>query len=119
MSGGRAIELDRTRSVGEIVRAALDLYRSYPLLFLILAAAVMVPYELVVLALTGRGPLGHAHEGFVTLVLLSVLSFSLIGPTILASFMALTMAVLYFDLLAREKTGPQTRDRDEYQHVRT
>jgi len=84
MTRGAEIELNRTRSIEEILRAALDLYRRYPLLFLILAAAVMVPYDLIVLAATGRGPFGHAHESLVTFTLLTVLSFSLISPLISA-----------------------------------
>lgn len=56
------LEARSPRSVGEIVRAAGALYRRYPLLFAILAAAVIVPYELIVLAATGYGPLRHGHE---------------------------------------------------------
>lgn len=79
-----SIELDRRRSVGEILRLALDLYRDYPWLFLILAAAVMAPYDLAILAVVGRGPLARAHESFAVNTLLSVLNFSLIGPLISA-----------------------------------
>jgi hypothetical protein len=61
MSPGLGVELDRERSVVEIVRAALGLYRRYPLLFLILAGGVMVPYGLLVLAVTGRPLLSRAH----------------------------------------------------------
>jgi hypothetical protein len=78
------VELDRERSVVEIVRASLGLYRRYPLLFLILAGAVMVPYGVVVLVLTGHPPLSRAHESFPTSMLLFVLSFSLITPLISA-----------------------------------
>ncbi len=78
------IALDRRRSIAEILRAAMDLYRAFPLLFLILAAAVIVPYELAVLAATGNGPFGIAHDSFAVSQLLSILSFSLIGPLISA-----------------------------------
>lgn len=84
MSQVPSIDLDRRRSVGEILRLALGLYRDYPWLFLVLAAVVMAPYDLAVLAVAGRGPLGHAHESFVVSTLLSVLSVSLIGPLISA-----------------------------------
>jgi hypothetical protein len=84
MTGAAAIDLHRRRSVGEIVLAALHLYRRYPVLFLILAAAVMAPYDLAVLAATGRGPFAHAHESFAVSTLLTVLNFSLIGPLISA-----------------------------------
>ena len=78
------IDLDRGRSIGEILRATLVLYRAFPLLFLVLAAALIVPYDLVVLAATGHGPLGRAHENTVIWLLLNVLSFSLISPLISA-----------------------------------
>jgi hypothetical protein len=84
MSPGLGVELDRERSVGEIVHAALRLYRRYPLLFLVLAGAVMVPYGLVVLAVTGHPPLSRAREGFPASLLMFVLSFSLITPLISA-----------------------------------
>lgn len=72
MSPGLGVQLDRERSVVEIVRASLGLYRRYPLVFLILAGAVMVPYGLLVLAATGHPPLSRAHEGFATSMLLFV-----------------------------------------------
>jgi len=40
------------RSARQLVQAALELYREYPLLFLVLAAGVIVPYEVIVLAAT-------------------------------------------------------------------
>ena len=76
-----SIELNRQRPVGEILRLALDLYRDYPWLFLILAAAVIAPYDLGVLAVAGYGPLRHPRESFAVSMLLSVLNFSLIGPS--------------------------------------
>jgi hypothetical protein len=50
-------EFERPRSVAEIIGEALDIYQRYPLLFLVLALMVIAPYELVVLAITGHGPL--------------------------------------------------------------
>jgi hypothetical protein len=58
---GRQLDLTEPRSVWGIVRTALWLYARYPLLFLTLAGAVVVPYELVVLALSGFGPLRQEH----------------------------------------------------------
>ncbi|HEY1457224.1 MAG TPA: hypothetical protein VGF15_01790 [Solirubrobacteraceae bacterium] len=84
MDRAQAIDLDRERSVGEILGSALDLYRAYPLLFLTLAVVVMAPYDLVVLAATGQGPLGQAHERFATALLVQILGFSLVGPLISA-----------------------------------
>ena len=37
------------RSAHELVQAAFSLYRRYPLLFFILASAVIVPFEVIVL----------------------------------------------------------------------
>jgi hypothetical protein len=84
MNREKSIELNRRRSIEEILRLALELYRDYPWLFLILAAAVMAPYDLAVLAVAGRGPLGHARESFAVGTLLTVLNFSLVGPLISA-----------------------------------
>jgi hypothetical protein len=44
------------RSVGALFAATVAVYRRYPLLFPTLAAAVIVPYHLVVLAATGHDP---------------------------------------------------------------
>lgn len=85
MESEDAVGLDRQRSIWQIIRAALGLYRSYPLLFLILAVAVIAPYQLFVLALTGAGPLAHGtHTSFQTKVLLDLVDFSLAGPLISA-----------------------------------
>lgn len=54
------VDLSEPRSVWAIVGTALSLYARYPLLFLLLAGAVVVPYELLVLALSGYGPLRQA-----------------------------------------------------------
>jgi hypothetical protein len=80
----RWIDLDRERSISEILRTTLVLYRVFPLLFLILAAAVIVPYDFAVLAATGHGPFGGAHDSFAVTQLLNVLGFSLISPLISA-----------------------------------
>jgi hypothetical protein len=58
------IDLGRRRSTPEILRSALELDREYPWLFFSLAAAVMAPYLLAVLAVTGHGPLTRYHESF-------------------------------------------------------
>jgi hypothetical protein len=51
--GESASGLAVPRSAGRLVIATLKLYRRYPLLFLILAASVIIPYELLVLAVAG------------------------------------------------------------------
>lgn len=58
------IALEQPRSVAGLLRATLGLYRDYPLLFALLALAVIAPYELARLAATGTGPLaGSAGHG--------------------------------------------------------
>ena len=70
------------RSARQLVRAALELYRRYPLLFLVLAAGVIVPYEVIVLAATGAGPFAHGSLGFGTSTLLTLIGLGLIGPLV-------------------------------------
>lgn len=48
------------RSAPRLFAATFGLYRRYPALFLFLAAAVIVPYELIALAATGSGPFSSA-----------------------------------------------------------
>ncbi|MGH2963954.1 MAG: hypothetical protein ACRDMH_01050 [Solirubrobacterales bacterium] len=67
-----------------VVLATFRLYSRYPILFLVLALGVVVPYDVIVLAATGTGP--SAREGLsVELSLtLFLLSSVLIGPLISA-----------------------------------
>ncbi len=87
-SGG-AYELDASKpmSIAQIVRAAGALYWRYPLLFAILAAAVIVPFELIVLAVTGYGPLRHGHVNAGAYWLLLLIRSSLITPLVSALHM--------------------------------
>lgn len=79
------LALDQERSIWRIIRDALVLYRRFPLLFMTLAVAVIAPYELFVLVLTGAGPLAHgAHRTFAAIVLVDLVDFSLAGPLISA-----------------------------------
>jgi hypothetical protein len=50
------------KSVRAIVAETFALYRRYPLLFVLLALGVTVPYDLLVLAATGSGPLAKNSE---------------------------------------------------------
>jgi uncharacterized protein DUF2510 len=68
----------RPRRAGEVVSAAFRLYGRYPLLFLILAAGVIVPYDLIALAAIGTDPTIQAQ------VLYGVLGYILISPLISA-----------------------------------
>jgi hypothetical protein len=75
-------DIKREHSVASIIAQALDLYQSYPLLFATLALAVVVPYEVAVLALTGTTTLSGAKGS--AGILLSLLDYVLVGPLISA-----------------------------------
>jgi hypothetical protein len=78
------IQLDRQRSVAAIVEATAKIYIRYPVLFAVLALAVVAPYELAVLAITGHGPLGRGDESGAARWVLLVLEPALIAPLISA-----------------------------------
>jgi hypothetical protein len=59
------LDLDRPRSIWEMLTAAFGLYWRVPILFLAFAAIIVVPYELIVLAIAGSGPFTQGHLGFV------------------------------------------------------
>jgi hypothetical protein len=84
MTGAPRVELNEPRSVGAILTTAGALLRAYPLLFTILALAVMAPFELAVLAITGYGPLRSGHEDTTVTILVLVARSALIGPLISA-----------------------------------
>ncbi|HYC80980.1 MAG TPA: hypothetical protein VEB65_04290 [Solirubrobacterales bacterium] len=69
------------RSTPRLIADAFGLYRRYPLLFLALAAAVIVPYELIVLAATGDGDVSGSSA---TAWALSLLDLFLVGPLVSA-----------------------------------
>jgi hypothetical protein len=78
-------QLERPRSVAEIIGEALDTYQRYPLLFMTLALGVIVPYELAVLAVTGEGPLAtQSHRSADVGILLFLLDYALVQPLISA-----------------------------------
>jgi hypothetical protein len=81
---GGTIEIERERSAPELVSATFSVYQRFPLLFLILAAGVVMPYELIVLAVTGAGPLSLREVSGSTSLTLSVIDVFLIGPLISA-----------------------------------
>lgn len=72
------------RSAHQLVVGAFALYRRYPLLFLVLAAGVIVPYEVIVLAATGAGPFAHASLSLGVGSLLTLIELALIGPLVSA-----------------------------------
>jgi hypothetical protein len=78
------IDLAVPRSLRQILGAALRLYARYPWLFLILALAVIAPFDLAVLAVTGNGPLTRGHESFASSLTLSLLRTTLVAGLIAA-----------------------------------
>jgi uncharacterized membrane protein YhaH (DUF805 family) len=76
--------MTRPRSTAEVLGATLVLYAKYPLLFAGLAAAVVVPYELIVLAATGTAPFGQQHTSAGTALTLVLIEFVIVGPLISA-----------------------------------
>src|SRR5262249_983098 len=74
----------RPRGIGAIIGSTVRLYARYPLLFPVLAAVVLVPYALVVLAAPGRHPGYASHVGGTAEVVLATLPFILINPLVSA-----------------------------------
>jgi hypothetical protein len=66
--------------VAEIVVAAVRLFANHPLLFTLLALAVVAPYELLVLAATGSPPLGGSLHSASTTLTLGLVDVALVGP---------------------------------------
>jgi hypothetical protein len=82
---GLSIDLNRERSTWAILRATGRLYRDYPWLFLLLALAVIAPWDLIKLAITGVGPFGQfRNASFLERQPLDLLNLSLIGPLVSA-----------------------------------
>lgn len=85
MEASQLNDIERERSVGEILSAALAIYRRYPLLFAVLAFGVIAPYELAKLAVTGAGPFGGGGSGNAGAVaLFQLIYYVLVGPLISA-----------------------------------
>lgn len=80
-----SIDLNRERSTWTILRSTVRLYRDYHWLFLLLALAVIAPWDLIKLALTGTGPFGQLrHASFLERQPLNLLNISLIDPLVSA-----------------------------------
>jgi hypothetical protein len=85
MESTESNEIERPRSVAQIIGEALDIYQRYPLLFLTLALGVIAPYDLAVLAIAGRGPLAsNAHQNVGVSWLLLLLDTAMVGPLVSA-----------------------------------
>jgi hypothetical protein len=78
------LALERPRSIWEMLVATVELYRRVPVLFLAFAAIVVVPYEVIVLVITGKGPFEVGQMAFVPRQLLIVIDSFLVTPLISA-----------------------------------
>jgi hypothetical protein len=72
------------RSARGLIADTLRLYWRYPLLFLALAASVIVPYQLIVLAATGTGPLSRSDLSLPVSMSLSITDLALAGSLVSA-----------------------------------
>ncbi|HUC06810.1 MAG TPA: hypothetical protein VMR96_01875 [Solirubrobacterales bacterium] len=72
------------RSAHQLIADTVGLYRRYPLIFPALAAAVIVPYDAVVLGTTGSGALTESSLSAGVGFLLTVIEWCLVGPLISA-----------------------------------
>jgi hypothetical protein len=72
------------RSALALALATFRLYGLYPLLFIVLAAIVVVPYDLAVLAITGAGPLELGRLAFGVPLLLMPIDLLLVSPLVSA-----------------------------------
>lgn len=84
MDGGSNLELSQSRSIQELVTTAFAFYRRVPILFLVLAAIVVIPYEAIVLAVTHKGPLAQGQMAFIPRQLLLGIDSFLVTPLISA-----------------------------------
>jgi hypothetical protein len=76
--------LSEPRPVHKLLIGAVDLYRRYPLLFFVLAAGVIVPYDLIVLAATSTGSFSRGSVEVGVSFLLTLADWALISPLISA-----------------------------------
>lgn len=68
------LDLNSPRTIGQILKAALQLYARLPLLFIFLAGIVVVPFEIVVVLLAqGKGGLSVSTNLVVRLVQLALI----------------------------------------------
>jgi hypothetical protein len=86
MTSGRSIGIDlrRRKRVAEVLGDAVRCYGHYPVLFAVLALGVVLPYTLIVLAVTGAPPLGQQHVSARTALILVLLDLLLVTPLISA-----------------------------------
>ena len=69
---------------GGPVGAAFHMYRRYPVMFFLLAVGVVVPYDLIALAITAVGPNSHAAADLGAQLVLTLLDWVLVSPFVSA-----------------------------------
>lgn len=79
-----AVDLTRPRGVFEIVSTAIRLYLGYPGMFISLAALILVPYSLIVIAVGHPKALLGESSSLDTLALLQLIHWILLLPLISA-----------------------------------
>jgi hypothetical protein len=84
VEGRDDLELESPRSLTELIGAAVDLYFRVPILFLVLAAIAVVPWELIVWLITGDGPLALGRHGFIVGQLVGLADYFFVTPLIAA-----------------------------------
>jgi ABC-type multidrug transport system fused ATPase/permease subunit len=78
------LEIERPRSPSELISVTFEVYRRFPILFLVLAAMVVVPYQLIVLALTGNGPSTSGKISVGLSLTLTATALFVVGPLVSA-----------------------------------
>jgi hypothetical protein len=72
------------RPAHRLVIDTIALYRRYPLLFLVLAAAVVLPYEAIVFVATGAGPFEQGSLDAIATLWLTLTDLALVAPLVSA-----------------------------------
>jgi hypothetical protein len=78
------LSMSAPRSAPRLLVGTFELYRRYPLLFLVLAAGVIVPYELIALAATGTGSFSRTDASAGVQLFLFVADWALVTPLVSA-----------------------------------
>jgi hypothetical protein len=82
--GPSNVELDRAKSVGEIIGDAVRCYAFYPALFAILTLAVLIPSAVIVRLVEQANLIGGTHHGAVAALALGLIDVLLVGPLVSA-----------------------------------
>jgi hypothetical protein len=80
----RSSSLSAPCSAPRLLVGTFELYRRYPALFFVLAAGMIVPYELIALAATGTGAFSRADASLGAQLFLSLADWALITPLVSA-----------------------------------